>query len=162
MLADIGAFGGMFRADFGDMAEPVLVSSIDSVGTKVKVAAMVGRYDTVGIDMVNHSVNDILVQGARPLFFLDYIATSKLSPEMAAEVVKGMSEACRDAGCALIGGEIAEMPGVYIEGESDVAGCVVGIVDKSRIIDGSRVQARRRCGRNRILGSPHKRLLARA
>lgn len=140
VLADIGSFGGMFRFDGFGMEDPVLVSSIDSVGTKVKIAVMAGRYDTVGIDMVNHSVNDILVQGARPLFFLDYIATSKLSPDMAADVVKGMAEACRATDCALIGGEIAEMPGVYIEGECDVAGCVVGVVDRPNIIDGSKVQ----------------------
>ncbi len=140
VLADIGAFGGMFRFDQGDMVEPVLVSSIDSVGTKVKIASMMDKYDTIGMDMVNHCINDILVQGARPLFFLDYFATSKLRPEMAADVVKGMSEACKDAGCALIGGEIAEMPGVYLEGEFDVAGCIVGVVDRPKIIDGSKVQ----------------------
>jgi len=140
VLTDIGSFGGMFRASFGDMADPVLVSSIDGVGTKVKVAAMVNKYDTVGMDLVNHCINDILVQGARPLFFLDYFASSKLVPEMAEQVVKGMSEACRDAGCALIGGETAEMPGVYLEGELDLAGCIVGIVDRPKIIDGSKVQ----------------------
>lgn len=140
VLADVGSFGGMFRLDLGEMTEPVLVSSIDSVGTKVKVAAMVGRYDSVGADIVNHCINDIVVQGARPLFFLDYFATGKLKPKVAADAVKGMSEACRDAGCALIGGEIAEMPGVYVENEFDIAGCVVGIVDRGRIIDGSRVQ----------------------
>lgn len=139
VLTDIGSFGGLFRFDPEGMVEPVLVSSIDGVGTKVKIAGMMGRYDTVGVDMVNHAVNDILVQGARPLFFLDYIATSKLSPEMAADVVKGMSEACREAGCVLIGGEIAEMPGVYCENEFDVAGCIVGVVDRPRIIDGSKV-----------------------
>ena len=122
------------------MAEPVLISSIDGVGTKVKIAAMVQKYDTIGMDMVNHSVNDILVQGAKPLFFLDYIATSKLKPAVAADIVKGMSQACREAGCALIGGEIAEMPGVYCEGELDVAGCIVGIVDRAKIIDGSKVR----------------------
>ena len=140
VLTDVGSFGGMFRLGAGDMKDPVLVSSIDSVGTKVKIAVMMDRYDTVGIDMVNHCVNDILVQGARPLFFMDYIATSKLRPEMAADVVKGMAEACREAGCALLGGEIAEMPGVYCEGESDIAGCIVGLVDREKIIDGSRVQ----------------------
>lgn len=140
VLADIGAFGGMFRFDTGDMTEPVLVSSIDGVGTKVKIAAMMGKYDTIGMDMVNHCVNDILVQGARPLFFLDYFATSRLEPTTAADVVKGMSEACRGVGCALIGGEIAEMPGVYLEGEFDVAGCIVGVVDRPKIVDGSRIQ----------------------
>ena len=140
VLTDIGSFGGMFRLGAGDMKDPVLVSSIDSVGTKVKVAAMMGRYDTVGIDMVNHCVNDILVMGARPLFFVDYYATSKLRPERVVDVVKGMAEACREAGCALLGGEIAEMPGVYLEGEFDVAGCIVGLVDREKIIDGSKVQ----------------------
>jgi len=140
VLTDVGSFGGMFRLDTADMSEPVLVSSIDGVGTKVKIAAMMNKYDTIGIDMVNHSVNDILVQGARPLFFRDYIATSKLTPAVAADIVKGMSQACIDSGCVLIGGEIAEMPGVYIEGESDIAGCIVGVVDRPRIIDGSRVQ----------------------
>jgi phosphoribosylformylglycinamidine cyclo-ligase len=140
VLTDIGAFGGMFRLAADGMADPVLVSSIDSVGTKVKIASMMGRYDTVGIDMVNHCVNDILVQGATPLFFMDYYATSKLVPERAAQIVKGISEACREAGCALLGGEIAEMPGVYCEGEFDVAGCIVGLVDRDRIIDGSRVR----------------------
>lgn len=140
VLTDVGSFGGMFRLDTDGMTEPVLVSSIDSVGTKVKIAAMMGRYDTIGMDIVNHCSNDILVQGARPLFFLDYYAASKLTPSIAADVVKGMSEACREAGCALIGGEIAEMPGVYLEGESDIAGCIVGLVDKPKIIDGSKVQ----------------------
>jgi len=139
VLTDVGSFGGMFRFDGSGMKEPVLVSSIDSVGTKVKIATMMGKYDTVGMDMVNHSCNDILVQGARPLFFLDYFATSKLYPEMAADVVKGMAEACRAAGCALVGGEICEMPGVYCEDEFDVAGCIVGVVDREKIIDGSKV-----------------------
>ncbi len=140
VLTDIGSFGGLFRLDTAGMAEPVLVSSIDGVGTKVKIAQMMGRYDTVGVDIVNHSTNDILVQGARPIFFLDYIATSKLRPEVAADMVKGMADACREAGCALIGGEIAEMPGVYCEGESDIAGCIVGLVDRPKIIDGSKVR----------------------
>jgi phosphoribosylformylglycinamidine cyclo-ligase len=140
VLTDVGAFGGMFRLDTSGMAEPVLVSSIDGVGTKVKIAGMMGRYDTVGMDIVNHCVNDILMQGARPLFFLDYFATSKLVPETAAEVVKGMCDSCREAGCVLIGGETAEMPGVYIEGEFDIAGCIVGIVDRAKVIDGSKVR----------------------
>lgn len=140
VLTDVGSFGGMLRLDTRGMNEPVLVSSIDGVGTKVKIASMVGRYESIGADIVNHCVNDILVQGARPLFFLDYFATSKLRPEMAADAVKGMAAACVEAGCALIGGEIAEMPGVYLDGEFDVAGCVVGIVDRENIIDGSRVQ----------------------
>ncbi|MCX8053251.1 MAG: phosphoribosylformylglycinamidine cyclo-ligase, partial [Armatimonadetes bacterium] len=140
VLTDVGSFGGMFRLGAEDMADPVLVSSIDGVGTKVKIASMMGRYDAVGVDVVNHCVNDILVQGARPLFFMDYIATSKLFPERVADIVKGISEACCEAGCALLGGEIAEMPGVYCEGEFDVAGCIVGLVDREKIIDGSKVQ----------------------
>lgn len=139
VLTDVGTFGGMMRLNTTGMREPVLVSSIDSVGTKVKIASMMRRFDTVGGDMVNHSVNDILVQAARPLFFLDYYATPKLEPAVAAEIVRGMSEACKDVGCVLIGGEIAEMPGVYPPGECDIAGCVVGIVDREKIIDGSRV-----------------------
>jgi phosphoribosylformylglycinamidine cyclo-ligase len=140
VLTDVGTFGGMFSFNGCGMKEPVLVSSIDGVGTKVKIAAMMEKYDTVGMDMVNHCIDDILVQGARPLFFLDYFATSKLQPAMAADIVKGMSQACREAGCVLIGGEIAEMPGVYVEGEFDIAGCIVGVVDREKIIDGSKVQ----------------------
>ncbi|MHB9037468.1 MAG: phosphoribosylformylglycinamidine cyclo-ligase [Armatimonadota bacterium] len=140
VLTDIGTFGGMFRLDTGAMAEPVLVSSIDGVGTKVKIAAMMDRYDTVGMDIVNHSINDVLVQGAKPLLFLDYFATSKLEPRVVEQVVKGMSEACRESGCVLIGGETAEMPGVYVPGEFDIAGCIVGIVDRANVIDGSKVQ----------------------
>jgi len=141
VLTDVGSFGGMFRLGDQGMRDPVLVSSIDSVGTKVKIATMMGRHESVGKDLVNHCVNDILVQGARPIFFLDYFATSKLEPRVAAEAVNGMSEACREAGCVLIGGEIAEMPGVYLDGEYDIAGCVVGIVDREKIIDGSKVMA---------------------
>ncbi len=140
VLTDVGSFGGMFRLDAGDMKDPVLVSSIDGVGTKIKISGMMNRYDTVGQDIVNHCIDDILVQGARPLFFMDYYATSKLQPQVAAAVVKGMADACREAGCVLLGGEIAEMPGVYIEGESDIAGCIVGLVDREKIIDGSKVQ----------------------
>lgn len=140
VLTNIGSFGGMFRLDVQDMKEPVLVSSIDGVGTKVKIASMMNKYDTIGKDIVNHCVDDILVQGAKPLMFLDYYATCSLSPQIVEDVVKGMSEACREAGCALIGGETAEMPGVYAEGEFDIAGCIVGIVDREKIIDGSRVQ----------------------
>ena len=140
VLTDIGSFGGMFCAGFGGMTDPVLVSSIDGVGTKVKVAAMMEKYDTIGADLVNHCIDDILVQGARPLFFLDYFASSKLVPGVVEQIVKGMSGACVDAGCALIGGETAEMPGVYVEGELDLAGCIVGLVDRPKIIDGSKVQ----------------------
>jgi len=129
VLTDIGSFGGMFRFSYPEMTDPVLVSSIDGVGTKVKIAAMMDKYDT------------IVVQGARPLFFLDYFASSKLVPSIAEQVVKGISEACVNAGCALIGGETAEMPGVYIDGELDLAGCIVGLVDRAKIIDGSKVQS---------------------
>jgi phosphoribosylformylglycinamidine cyclo-ligase len=140
VLTDIGSFGGMFRLD-GKLQDPVLVSSIDGVGTKVKIAGAMNRHGTVGRDLVNHCVNDVLVQGATPLFFLDYFATSHLNPVVAAEVVRGASEACKEAGCVLIGGETAEMPGVYIEGEYDLAGCIVGVVDRKNIIDGSKVRA---------------------
>lgn len=140
VLTDVGTFGGMMRLNAPEIAEPVLVSSIDGVGTKVKIASMMNKYDTVGGDLVNHSINDILVQGARPLFFLDYFATNSLNPQVVAEVVKGMSDACMEADCALIGGETAEMPGVYCDGEFDLAGCIVGIVDRQKIVDGSAIQ----------------------
>jgi len=124
----------------GGYDEPVLVSSVDGVGTKLKVAFLSGKHDTVGEDLVNHCVNDILVQGAKPLFFLDYIGCGKLEPNVVAEVLKGFSTGCENNGCALIGGETAEMPGFYRSGEYDLAGCIVGIVDKKRIIDGKRIE----------------------
>jgi phosphoribosylformylglycinamidine cyclo-ligase len=136
VLSDIGSFGGLFRLDRDRYQEPVLVSSADGVGTKLKIAFMTGRHDTVGEDLVNHCVNDILVQGAEPLFFLDYLATGKLSPSVAEQVVAGVARGCRANGCALIGGETAEMPGFYAEGEYDIAGFIVGAVDKARVIDG--------------------------
>ncbi len=139
VITDVGTFGGMFQLNTADMSKPVLVSSIDGVGTKLKVAFMANKHDTVGHDIVNHCVNDILVQGARPLFFLDYFATGKLSASVVVDVVKGLSEACRNAECALIGGETAEMPGLYLEGEYDIAGCIVGLVDRDKIVDGSKV-----------------------
>jgi phosphoribosylformylglycinamidine cyclo-ligase len=139
VLADVGSFGAMFAFDKNAADNPVLVSSIDGVGTKLKVAFLAGRHDTVGRDLVWHCVNDILVQGARPLFFLDYFGTGRLSPQVAADVIKGMAEGCRAVGCALIGGETAEMPGMYNDGEYDLAGCIVGMVERSRIIDGSKV-----------------------
>jgi phosphoribosylaminoimidazole synthetase len=136
VLAGIGAFGGLFDAGplLKEMRSPVLVGSTDGVGTKVKLAAQIGRCASLGEDIVNHCVNDILVQGARPLFFLDYFASSKLDPALIADVVGGMAKACREAGCALIGGETAEMPGVYRPGEFDVAGTIVGAVDRDRIL----------------------------
>jgi phosphoribosylformylglycinamidine cyclo-ligase len=136
VLSEIGAFGGLFRVPDG-LTEPVLVSSADGVGTKLKLAFMSGRHDTVGQDLVNHCVNDILVQGATPLFFLDYLATGRLAPAIAADIVGGMAKACRENGVALLGGETAEMPGFYADGEYDLAGFIVGIVERERLIDGS-------------------------
>jgi len=141
VLGGIGAFSGLFSLDTTRWQDPVLASSTDSVGTKVKVAIATGRHRGIGIDLVNHCVNDILCSGAEPLFFLDYYATGKLVPEHLAEIVDGLAEACRDAGCALIGGETAEMPGVYALGDYDIAGFIVGAVERSKIIDGSRVRA---------------------
>jgi phosphoribosylformylglycinamidine cyclo-ligase len=137
VLSDIGSFGGLFQVPVHDYRAPVLVSSADGVGTKLKLAFMTGRHGTVGQDLVNHCVNDILVQGASPLFFMDYLATGRLSPAVAAEIVEGMAAACRENGCALLGGETAEMPGFYGDGEYDLAGFIVGVVDRDRIIDGS-------------------------
>src|SRR5262249_38071984 len=139
VMTEIGSFGGMFRADFSQMKEPVLVSSADGVGTKLRVAFMTGIHNTVGYDLVCHCINDILVQGARPLFFMDYIAAGKLVPETVASVIEGLARGCKEARCALIGGETAEMPGFYADGEYDVAGFIVGVVDRARIIDGSRI-----------------------
>ena len=136
VLSEIGSFGGLFRPDLTGLSDPVLVSSADGVGTKLKVAFLAGRHDTVGRDLVNHCVNDILVQGARPLFFLDYLATGRLSPDVTEAVVGGIAAGCTENGCALLGGETAEMPGFYADGEYDLAGFIVGIVDRSRLIDG--------------------------
>jgi phosphoribosylformylglycinamidine cyclo-ligase len=142
VLAGIGAFGGLFdAAGVQGLDRPVLVASTDGVGTKTMVAAQMNRWDTIGQDIVNHCVNDILVQGARPLFFLDYVASGRLDPEQIATVVQGVAQACRAAGCALLGGETAEMPGVYRPGELDLVGTVVGVVARKQIIDGSRIQA---------------------
>lgn len=138
-LSDIGSFGGLFRLDTERYRKPVLVASTDGVGTKLKIAFAADRHDTVGYDLVAHCINDILVQGARPLFFLDYLAMGKLDGEVAAEVVSGMAEACREFGLSLLGGETAEMPGFYSPGEYDVAGTIVGVVDEDRIIDGTKV-----------------------
>jgi phosphoribosylformylglycinamidine cyclo-ligase len=140
VLQDIGTFGAMYRFDPAGMEEPVLVSSVDSVGTKVKIAFMMRKHDTVGIDIVSHCVNDILVQGARPLFFLDYLGCGVLDPAVMEEVIQGVANGCRYAGCALIGGEMAEMPSIYQEGEYDLAGMIVGVVDRKNIVDGSTVE----------------------
>jgi phosphoribosylformylglycinamidine cyclo-ligase len=141
VLADIGAFGGFFEPDLSGYEHPVLVSSVDGVGTKLKVAFRMHRHDTVGQDLVNHCVNDIAVCGAVPLYFLDYFSTGTLDPDVAEQVVRGFTHACRENGCALIGGETAEMPDLYAPGEYDLAGTVVGLVEKRKILDGSRVVA---------------------
>lgn len=141
VLADIGAFGSFFELDLSGYRQPVLVSSVDGVGTKLKVAFRMRRHDTVGQDLVNHCVNDIAVCGARPLYFLDYFSTGRLNPDVAEQVVQGFTQACKENGCALIGGETAEMPDLYNEGEYDLAGTIVGIVEKEAILDGSRVAA---------------------
>ncbi|MCC6963623.1 MAG: phosphoribosylformylglycinamidine cyclo-ligase [candidate division Zixibacteria bacterium] len=140
VLNGIGGFGGLFDGRFKGLKQPVLVSSADGVGTKLKLAFLTGKHDTVGQDLVNHCTNDILVMGARPLFFLDYFATGKLVPAVVADVVAGMARACKENGCALIGGETAEMPGFYQENEYDLAGFIVGVVERSRIVDGSKIR----------------------
>jgi phosphoribosylformylglycinamidine cyclo-ligase len=139
VLGDVGGFGGLFRPDFSGMSDPVLVASTDGVGTKIRVAIASGVHGTVGQDIVNHCVDDILVQGARPLFFLDYVATGRMRREVIAEVIGGVAAACRENGCALLGGETAEMPGMYADGDYDLAGTIVGVVDRPRLLDGSRV-----------------------
>lgn len=142
VLGGIGGFGGLFSlSSLKDMQDPVLVASTDGVGTKTKVAVRTGRFGGLGQDIVNHCVNDILVQGARPMIFLDYVAMGKLSPERVAEVVTGAAQACEALGVALLGGETAEMPGVYVEGELDIVGTIVGAVDKPKLIDGQRIAA---------------------
>jgi len=141
VLSKIGGFGGLFRATFSGMREPVLVASIDSVGTKVKIAFALNKHDTVGADLVNHCVNDIAVLGARPLFFLDYIGCGKLEARVFRQLLWGLSRACRSTGCALLGGETAQLPGIYREGEYDLAGCIIGVVDRGNIIDGRKIRA---------------------
>lgn len=138
-LTEIGSFGGMFSGAFPDMRDPILVASADGVGTKLKLAFETGIHNTVGADLVNHCVNDVLVQGARPLFFLDYFATGKLEPDVTASVVEGMARACKENGCVLLGGETAEMPDFYPPGEYDLAGFIVGVVDKEKVIDGKSI-----------------------
>jgi phosphoribosylformylglycinamidine cyclo-ligase len=140
VLGKVGGFGGLFAPNFAGIREPVLVSSVDGVGTKLKVAFALDRHDTVGADLVNHCINDIAVLGARPLFFLDYIGAEKLEPRVFNQILRGFSQACRAGGCALIGGETAQMPGMYRRGEYDLAGCIVGVVDRPRMIDGSRIR----------------------
>lgn len=141
VLSETGSFGGLYDASaLKAMQRPILVASTDGVGTKTMVAAGLGRWDTIGQDLVNHCVNDILVQGARPLFFLDYVASSKLDPQHIATIVSGCARACEQVGCALLGGETAEMPGVYAPGEIDLVGTVIGAVDHAQLIDGSRIQ----------------------
>ncbi|HEY6205681.1 MAG TPA: phosphoribosylformylglycinamidine cyclo-ligase, partial [Chthoniobacterales bacterium] len=141
VLGKIGGFGGLFRAKFPGMREPVLVSSTDSVGTKLKIAFALDRHDTVGADLVNHCVNDIAVVGARPLFFLDYIGCEKLRPHVFSQLLRGLARACRAARCALIGGETAQLGDLYRKGEYDLVGCIVGVVDRKKMIDGSTIKA---------------------
>jgi len=140
VLSDIGSFGGLFRGTFEGVDSPILVSSTDGVGTKLRVAQAMKIHDTVGYDLVSHCVNDILVQGARPLFFLDYYATGKLRPPVMTDVIRGMARACKENGCALIGGETAEMPGFYSDDDYDVAGFILGVVDAKNLIDGKAVR----------------------
>jgi len=140
VVGDVGGFGGLFRPDFSGLADPLLVASADGVGTKLKVAVAAGVHHTVGQDLVNHCVNDILVQGARPLFFLDYIAVGKMDPDLVGELLRGFAIACLENGCALLGGETAEMPGVYAPGDYDLAGTIVGVVDRPKLLDGTKVK----------------------
>lgn len=140
VLSGIGHFGAFFEADFPGYEKPVLVSSVDGVGTKLKVAFLANKHDTVGQDLVNHCVNDIAVCGAKPLYFMDYFAVGKLVPDVAEQIIKGFAKACIENGVALIGGETAEMPGFYSEGEYDISGTIVGVVEKSKIIDGKNVK----------------------
>src|SRR6266478_5225087 len=140
VLGKLGGFGGLFRASFPGMRDPVLVASIDGVGTKLKIAFATNKHDTVGADLVNHCVNDIAVLGARALFFLDYIGCERLESRVFQQLLRGLSRACRAAGCALLGGETAQMPGMYRKGEYDLAGCIVGVVDRAKIIDGSKIK----------------------
>jgi phosphoribosylformylglycinamidine cyclo-ligase len=136
VVSELGSFGGLFHLGARGYRDPVLVSSADGVGTKLRVAFLTGIHDTIGLDLVNHCVNDILVQGAEPLFFFDYLATGRLDPDVAVQIVEGLARGCRENGCALLGGETAEMPGFYADGEYDVAGFIVGAVERERLIDG--------------------------
>jgi phosphoribosylformylglycinamidine cyclo-ligase len=140
VLGKIGGFGGLFRANFPGMREPVLVASIDGVGTKLKIAFALDKHDTVGADLVNHCVNDIAVLGAHPLFFLDYIGCERLEERVFQQLLRGLARACRSAGCALLGGETAQLPGMYRQGEYDLAGCIIGVVDRGNIVDGRKIR----------------------
>ena len=140
VLGKIGGFGGLFRADFKGMKDPVLVSSVDGVGTKLKIAFATNKHDTIGQDLVNHCIDDIAVLGAQPLFFLDYLASASLDPAVFKHILTGFAKACKAGGCALIGGETAQMPGMYQEGEYDLAGTIVGVVDRPKMLDGSKVR----------------------
>jgi phosphoribosylformylglycinamidine cyclo-ligase len=139
VLGRIGGFGGLFKADFRGLKEPVLVSSIDGVGTKLKVAIALGRHATIAQDLVNHCIDDIAVTGARPLFFLDYIGSERLDPSVFDQLISGFTKACKEGGCALIGGETAQLPDLYHTGEYDLAGCIIGLVDRAKLLDGSRI-----------------------
>jgi phosphoribosylformylglycinamidine cyclo-ligase len=141
VLGKIGGFGGLFRATFPGIRDPVLVASIDSVGTKVKIAFALNKHDTIGADLVNHCVDDIAVLGARPLFFLDYIGCERLEPRVFQQLLSGLARACRSAGCALLGGETAQLPDLYHKNEYDLAGCIVGVVDRTKIIDGRKIKS---------------------
>jgi phosphoribosylformylglycinamidine cyclo-ligase len=140
VLGKIGGFGGLFRARFPGIREAVLVASVDGVGTKLKIAFAMDKHDTVGADLVNHCVNDIAVLGAQPLFFLDYIGCERLEPRVFQQLLRGLSRACRAAGCALLGGETAQMPGIYRNNEYDLAGCIIGVVERKKIIDGRKIR----------------------
>jgi phosphoribosylformylglycinamidine cyclo-ligase len=140
VLGKIGGFGGLFRPDFKGMKDPVLVSSVDGVGTKLKIAFATHKHDTVGQDLVNHCIDDIAVLGAKPLFFLDYLASASLDPTVFKSILSGFAKACKAGGCALVGGETAQMPGMYQEGEYDLAGTIVGVVDRPKMLDGSKVR----------------------
>jgi phosphoribosylformylglycinamidine cyclo-ligase len=139
VMSEIGSFGGMFNGSFAEVREPVLVASCDGVGTKLKIAFAAGIHNTIGYDLVAHCIDDILVQGAKPLFFLDYIATGKLDPDVIEQIIQGLTNGCREANCALLGGETAEMPGFYPDGEYDIAGFIVGVVDRRKVINGARI-----------------------
>src|SRR6202011_172023 len=139
VVGRIGGFGGLFRADFSGMKEPILVSSIDGVGTKLKIAIALAKHESIAQDLVNHCINDIAVIGARPLFFLDYIGAQRLDPVVFDQLISGFAKACKQGGCALIGGETAQLPDVYDPGEYDLAGCIVGLVDRHKMLDGSRI-----------------------